>query len=610
VGRIPDEDIQRVRDATDLVSVISDSVILKRKGRLYWGLCPFHSEKTPSFKVDPATQLWHCFGCGKGGDVFGFLMDSETLEFPEAIRLLADRGNIEIHEEGETISRSHKERLAQISQASAEYYHKVLVSGRDDGPRRARDYLQGRGFGLDVAKRWGLGYAPGRGALVTHLKADGFSAEELVDANVALLGDRGPKDRFYERVMFPIKDLQGRYVGFGGRVLGDAEPKYLNTQETPIFHKSRNLYAIDVSKNEIVKAGSAVVVEGYTDVIALHEAGVRNVVATLGTALTRQHVKLLSRFAKRIVYLFDADEAGMRAAERAAEFIDVSVGSEGDAIDLAVAVIPDDRDPADFVADEGGEAVAALLDSAEPLIRFVIDRRLAVHDLGSPEGRSRALAAAGAVLASVKGSLLAQDYGAYVADRLLVDVASVNAAAERARPEFGASAQREAAKETQEPPESAILDPRQRAEREYVALLARNPSLRGRAAHALDQGLVSGQRARALTRAIADSGDATGARLVDAVSSSDGSAAATLSGLAIGEAEGEDAAWIAEALEMRLKELALERQILEKRSALKDVDPVKDVDRYDELFKEIASLQAEVEEVRMALRDVHDGQEA
>ncbi len=319
-------------------------------------------------------------------------------------------------------------------------------------------------------------------ALAGHLRSEGFSAEEIIDANVALAGDRGVRDRFYERVMFPIKDLQGRNVGFGGRVLGSGEPKYLNTQETPIFHKSRNLYAIEVAKNEIVKAESAIVVEGYTDVIALHEAGVKNVVATLGTALTRQHVKLLSRFTKRIVYLFDADEAGMRAAERAAEFIDVSIGSEGEAIDLAVAVIPDSRDPADFVSEEGADAMAEVVAAAQPLMAFVIDRRLARHDLESPEGRSRGLAAAAGVLASVKGSILAQDYAAYVADRLLVDVASVNAAAGRARPEFGGSRSREDEETSKESVAEAVLDPRSRAEREYVSLVVRNVELRARAA--------------------------------------------------------------------------------------------------------------------------------
>jgi DNA primase len=599
-----------VRDATDLVSVISDSVILKKKGRLYWGLCPFHSEKTPSFKVDPSTQLWHCFGCGKGGDVFGFLMDSETLEFPEAVRLLADRGNIEIHEEGETVSRSHKERLAEACAESAAFYHKVLISGTDSAPSKAREYLKRRGFGLDVAKRWSIGYAPGHGSLTGHLRSEGFSGAEIIDANVALAGDRGMRDRFYERVMFPIKDLQGRTVGFGGRVLGDAEPKYLNTQETPIFHKSRNLYAIDVAKNEIVKAGAALVVEGYTDVIALHEAGVKNVVATLGTALTRQHVKLLSRFSKRIVYLFDADEAGMRAAERAAEFIDVSVGSEGEAIDLAVAVIPDSRDPAEFVADEGGGAVVEVVEQAQPLMAFVIDRRLARHDLDTPEGRSRALAAAAGVLASVKGSILAQDYAAYVADRLLVDVASVNAAASRARPEFGGARGRDAEGPTGESTAEAVSDPRSRAEREYVSLVVRHAELRARASETLEAGLITGSRMRDVLGAVIASGDATGAQLVDAVSSSDESAASALSGLALEDEEGEDAAWVAEALETRLKELALERLILEKRAALKDIDPVKDTDRYDELFKEIASLQGDLEEIRVNLRDVHDGQEA
>ena len=216
MGRISDEDIQRVRDATDLIGLISERILLKPKGRLQWGLCPFHGEKTPSFKVDPATQLWHCFGCGLGGDVFGFVMRSDNVDFPDAVRMLADRSRIELVEEAGGVPRGRKERIFAACEEAATFYQKVLSGSREPGPEDARRYLGGRGLGSEIAKSWRLGYAPGRGALVKHLSQQGFSAEEMVDANLALKDDSGRlKDRFYERVMFPINDLQGRVIAFG-----------------------------------------------------------------------------------------------------------------------------------------------------------------------------------------------------------------------------------------------------------------------------------------------------------------------------------------------------------------------------------------------------------
>ncbi len=359
MGRITDEDVARVRDATDLVALINERVLLKPKGRLFWGLCPFHGEKTPSFKVDPATQLWHCFGCGLGGDAFGFVMKIDNVEFPDAVRLLADRANIELVEAEGGVPRGKKERLYAALETATEYYHRVLTGSRDSAPAEAREYLAKRGFTSEVAKTWRLGFSPGRGALVKHLSERGFTVEEMVEANLALRPDAGPaKDRFYGRIMFPIADLQGRVVAFGGRVLDKGEPKYLNTNDTPVFRKSANMYGIDRAKGSMTSTGTSVVVEGYTDVIALHEAGLTNAVATLGTALTQQHVKLLGRFSRRVVYLFDGDEAGMRAADRAVEFVDRDVTTDAYAsrVLLDVAMIPDGKDPADFVGVHGGEA--------------------------------------------------------------------------------------------------------------------------------------------------------------------------------------------------------------------------------------------------------------
>lgn len=604
MGRISDEDVQRVRDATDVVALISESIVLKQKGRLYWGLCPFHGEKTPSFKADPTTQLWHCFGCGAGGDAIGFLMRQEHYDFPDAVRALADRARIEIHEVGDSTPRGHKDRLVEACEAAAEFYHKTLVSGREPGAQTARAYLAKRGFGIEVAKEFGLGFAPGRGALSRHLKESGFSAEEIVEANLGLRTDRGDvRDRFFDRVMFPIKDLRGRTIAFGGRVLGDGEPKYLNTSETAVFQKSRNLYALDRAKNEIVKSGTVVVVEGYTDVIALHVAGVRDAVATLGTALTREHVKLLGRFAKRIVYLFDADEAGLRAAERAAEFIDVSVeGTAGrDPIELAVAVVPEGKDPADYVASHGAEGVRKVIESAEPLLRFVLDRRLEKHDLDRPEGRSRALAAAASVLASVKGTLLAQDYSNYVADRLLVDFSTVAEAVRHAQPSLTRepdSAEQESPQGPRRIERAALRDPRLAAAREYVSLVVADATLRPQARELLDNDVLGDQELRTLLKLTVEAGAATGRDLYNAVAAVDPDAAELLSGLVVGGEDEQETGDLAKELLSKLKEFALERQIIEKKTRLKRLDTASDRVEFDELFKEIAVLQKRVDKLR------------
>jgi len=606
MGRISDEDVARVRDATDIVALISETTPLRQKGRLFWGLCPFHGEKTASFKVDPATQLWHCFGCSLGGDAYGFVMKTQNLDFPDAIRLLADRARIEIVEEGGAgVPMGRKERLVAASGAAAEYFHKQLASSKDASADTARKYLAGRGFGSDVAKRWTLGYASGgRGVLAAWLATQGFTREEAVQANLALIGDKGEtKDRFFNRVMFPIADLQGRVIAFGGRVIGDGQPKYLNSSDTPIFHKSANMYAIDRAKSAIVSTGTAVVVEGYTDVIALHEAGITNVVATLGTALTAQHLKLLGRFAKRIVYLFDGDAAGMRAADRAAEFLDFSSTPEAGAsrVDLLVAVMPDGLDPADLVAARGADAMSAVIDGAHPLVRFVIDRRLEAHDLSSPEGRTRALDDAAGVIASLRGSILAQDYANYVAGRLQTDYATVAAVAKRTRPAFDGRSAKAAGEDTPSAPKplAAPVGAHARIESELARQIAVAPQLREQVRDLLSiDGALTDAATAAVVRSIVEAGDATGRSLYEAVAARDREAADALSTYLV------DALDPAVALESfpetlgRLTQFALKREFMRLQSEMVAVESSRDSALYDELFQRAADVQRRLAELR------------
>ena len=420
---ISDEDIQKVREASDLVAIMGERSPVKQRGRDFWMCCPFHNEKTPSCKIDPALQLWHCFGCGEGGDVFAYIMKSQDVTFPEAVRYLAERAHIDIADDGPKrgrgVGQGQKARLRAVCAETAEFYHTQLMRSKAPEAAAARSYLAGRGLGGDIPNTWQLGFAPGRGALVRHLAQAGFKPEEMVQANVALAGRDGKlRDRFYNRVMFPINDEQGECVAFGGRVIGQGEPKYLNSQETPLFHKGRMLYALDKAKASMASTGVAVVSEGYTDVIAMHEAGVKNAVATLGTALTRTHIRVLSRHARhRIVYLFDGDAAGQRAADRALQFIDASMTPEAGAarIDLFAVTLPDNLDPAEFLAAHGGQELQALIDQAKPLLEYGIERRLEKWDLARAEGRSGALADAISVLAPIKDSLLAKDYARQIA---------------------------------------------------------------------------------------------------------------------------------------------------------------------------------------------------
>ncbi len=435
---VSDDDITKIRESTDLVQLISERVPLRQRGRVWWGCCPFHSEKTPSFKVDPASGFWHCFGCGEGGDAFGYVMRTEGMDFSEAVHYLADRAHITLSIDPQAQRRKgEQDELRAVCADTANFYSEQLLRVKTPATEAARAYLSGRGFGTNVAHTWRLGYAPGRGQLFGHLKAKGHQPETMVKANVVTSYNGRYRDRFFERLMFPITDLQGRIIAFGGRVVpglstapGEGMPtaKYLNSNDTPIFHKSDNLYGIAQARKSILERSCVLVVEGYTDVIALHEAGFTNAVATLGTALNAYQVRLLSRFAQRIVYLFDGDAAGQRAADRAVEFIDAAVRPEfaSNPLKLDVVVIPDDADPAELMAREGGkEQLQQLIDTAVPLFEFAIDRRLERWNLERPEERRRALSDAVEVLTSLQGSLLATEYAQKIADKLAAQGSAV-----------------------------------------------------------------------------------------------------------------------------------------------------------------------------------------
>ncbi|HJF45602.1 DNA primase [Thermophilibacter provencensis] len=428
---ITDEDKERVRQATDFVQLVAETVELRQRGQEFWGCCPFHGEKSPSFKVNPATGLWHCFGCGDGGDVFSYVQRRENLDFPDAIRYLADRAGIELQEERGGRRGPRKTRLMEALGAAEEYYHTMLMRGRGAGPDEARRYFAGRGFGSAVCRRWGLGFAPGRGQLVAQLRAKGFTSAELIAADLAQERSGRVMDRFYDRVMFPIHDEQGRTIAFGGRVIGpkrDNVAKYVNTRDTAAFNKGKHLFAYDRAKETMAATGEAIVCEGYTDVIAMHEAGFTNAVAALGTAFRLDHVRLMERQrVSRIVCMFDGDAAGQRAAERAVRYIDKTSAA------LLCVVLPDNQDPMEFLSAHGADALRPILAAARPLMDFVFEKRLAGLDLSAPGLRVRALADMAQLLAPLKHSVLLDEYATRLADTLGMDVAETKRAIREAK---------------------------------------------------------------------------------------------------------------------------------------------------------------------------------
>jgi DNA primase len=363
--------ISRIRDSVDIVDLVSGYVSLKKTGKNHTGLCPFHAEKTPSFSVNSDKQIFHCFGCGAGGDVFKFLELQEGLNFPEAVKTLAGRAGISLPADSRFFGQDKKaegERkvLLQIVAAAAEYYKKELGGSAGSS---ARAYLEKRGVSDQIIKDFALGYArPEWDGLLRHLKQQGHSPGQMERAGLIVRRSEGEGyyDRFRGRIMFPIRDITGNVIAFGGRVMDDALPKYLNSSETPLYSKSNTLYCLDAAKEQGRRQGYFIIVEGYLDAIACHQYGVRNAVATLGTALTEGHLRLLRRFADKLVLIFDPDPAGVRASLRG---FDLFVAS---GVKVNVVSLPDNDDPDTFLQKHGHDAFAARLRESIKLMDFVL----------------------------------------------------------------------------------------------------------------------------------------------------------------------------------------------------------------------------------------------
>jgi DNA primase len=440
-GLIRRNDIDEVRSRTNLADIVGDYVTLKNAGvGSMKGLCPFHEERSPSFHVRPQVGFYHCFGCGEGGDVFTFLQKMDHVTFSEAVERLAGRLGYELHYEdgGQATDHGNRARILSANKAAEDYFCEQLATSEAE---LGRVFLGQRGFDQAAAERFGVGYAPRGGALGKHLKTLGYTEEELVTAGLLGRGDRGDVyDRFRGRLVWPIRDVTGQTLGFGARKLRDDDtgPKYLNTPETPVYHKSQVLYGLDLAKRDVARGKQVVVVEGYTDVMACHLAGVTTAVATCGTAFGVDHVKIVRRVlgdfdnadttaTGEVIFTFDPDEAGQKAASRAFS------EEQRFAAQTFVAVAPDGLDPCDLRLHRGDDAVRRLVTTRKPMFEFMIRRTLADHDLETVEGRVAALRASAPVVAGIRDQAMGVGYSRNLAGWLGMDPSEVSRAVASAR---------------------------------------------------------------------------------------------------------------------------------------------------------------------------------
>ena len=425
-------DIDRIREAIDLVDMVSEVTKVKKSGRGYMAVCPFHEEKTPSMSVDRARGLYHCFGCGKGGDVFDFVRETRGVEFGEALDMLATKAGVTLdHDPAEARKRGRRAAAIEALRRAIDVYQQRLKKSPEAGP--ARSHLRGRGYDVELIDEWKLGFAgTDWDTLSRSLRTGGIDDRALIDAGLARRGRQGTYDVFRGRLMFPIHDLRGDPIGFGGRKIDEVEraqinnpdAKYVNSADSAIYQKSRVLFGLDRARLAMSDDEPAVVVEGYTDVIAMNEAGVRTAVATCGTALGDGHFDLLRRFTERVVLAFDSDEAGSKAALRSD---DLASPFRLD-LDLRVAVMPDGLDPADLYQAGRSEELVSAVKTARPLLEHRIESEVGRHDLNGPEGRARALHAAVAQVMRVNDPIARREYIRFVARLVGADLATVEEA--------------------------------------------------------------------------------------------------------------------------------------------------------------------------------------
>ncbi|WP_106398276.1 DNA primase [Actinocorallia populi] len=607
-GRIRQEDIALVRERSQIDSVIGDHLqLVSAGGGNLKGLCPFHDEKTPSFNVTPSRGLYFCHGCGVGGDVIKFVQEIEHLSFAEAVERLAAKAGIQLrYEEGGYVPRKEtgqRARLVEAHREAAEFYAAQLGTPQAEPGRR---FLMERGFRAADAAHFGIGYAPNEWeALVRHLRSRGFTDRELVEGGLCVEGRRGPRDRFRGRLVWPIRDVSGDVIGFGARKLLDSDdgPKYLNTPETPIYHKSSVLYGLDLAKREIGRAKKAVIVEGYTDVMACHLAGETTAIATCGTAFGDEHIKALRRMLMdqdegrgEVIFTFDGDAAGQKAALRAFA-ADHKFGGQ-----TFVAVQPDGLDPCDLRIKHGDAAVRDLVASRVPLFEFAIRSRIESFDLDHVEGQMRALDAVAPIIAGIRDAGIRKRYAVNL-DRWLgiMDERLVLRRVNEHMKGGGGPAPRAAR------PRADPNDPSAELERELLKMALQRPASLGPVYDTLPADAFSAPEHRAVHEVILAGGGVSGAgaplewsaRLRELAPSEEVRSLLTRFGVESPKAGAVSDDAYSQALLARFMELQLTRRITALKSKLGRLNPVSEAEEYNRLFGDLVAL----EQRRRHLRD-------
>ncbi len=607
-GRINDEDVAYIRDRAPIDEIVGDYVQLKNAGGgQKKGLCPFHDEKSPSFHVTPSKGYFHCFGCQVGGDVIAFVMKIDHLSFTETVERLAERIGYTLRYDENSTGKStppgQRSRLIAANAAAAKFYQTQL--NESSGAQFGRDLLTKRGFDKAACATFEVGYAPDEwDALTKHLRAQGFSVEELEVAGLSKMGQRGPIDRFRNRLTWPIRDISGDVVGFGARKLAsddvDSGPKYLNTPETPIYKKSQVLYGLDIAKKEIAKKRQAVIVEGYTDVMAAHLAGIPTAVATCGTAFGTDHIRILRRllmdddaFRGEVIFTFDGDAAGQKAALRA--FND----DQKFVTQTFVAVEPDGLDPSDLRQQKGDLALRDLIARRVPLFEFAIRTELKQHKLDSAEGRVNALNAAAPLVSQIRDKSLRPEYTRLLAGWLGVEVETVSAVVARSVKSLPAVESTDLVVDADWRPNPS--EPRLALEREVLKSRLQMPDL-AKGWKDIESDAFTHPAYKQLRFVIDQHGDSS--VRMDAID--DVNMKSLIAELSVEpiRSDGEVSARYVESIIARLREVTMSRAIAEVKSTLQRLNPVTQEVEYTALFTELVGLEA----TRRTLHDLALGE--
>jgi len=587
-GRIKDTDVTYVRDHSPIDDVVGDYVQLKGAGGgQKKGLCPFHDEKSPSFHVTPSKGYFHCFGCQVGGDVIAFIMKLEHLTFTETVERLADRiGYTLTYEAGGTTSGPsiNRSRLVAANLAAATYYQEQLQLPE---AQHGRDFLTKRGFDRDAAKTFGVGYAPDQwDSLFKYLKGKGFTEEELMLAGLVKEGTKGPIDRYRNRLIWPVKDISGDVVGFGARKLASDEvdqgPKYLNSPETPIYKKNQILYGLDMAKKEISKTRQVVIVEGYTDVMAAHLAGVTTAVATCGTAFGDEHIRIIRRllmdadaFRGEVIFTFDGDAAGQKAALRAFEDDQKFVAQ------TFVAVEPNGMDPCELRQAHGDPAVRELIARRVPLFEFAIKSVIAGYDITNPEGRVNALNQVAPLIGKIRDASLRPEYVRLLAGWLGMEVDIVSTAVKRSGNRV----------ENSEPSKVNLTDPILVLEREVLKVKLQISGLASSWVD-LEENAFSYPLYDQLRKVIDANDGFTTESLLEKCESDELKSLVTELTVEPIRTDGEVSDRYVNSIIARLREIALSRAIAEIKSTLQRLNPVENDAQYQEIFGQLVAMEA------------------